>query len=88
MSIAPGFAQHASGLYVPEEHKRDRETWTYEQWRMLDKAIKLLESRGIEMFLRCPDARCAAPMERIRNLDGGIMLRCNHLDRVVTRFRK
>ena len=86
---APGFARHeGSGLYVPEEHKRARETWLYDDWRVLDRAAKLLESRGVQMFLRCPERGCETPMERIRNLDGGIMLRCQHKDRIVTRFKK
>lgn len=85
---APGFARHGSGLFVPEEHKRAREAWTYEQWRAVDTATKFLESRGVRMYLSCPEPGCEAPMERIRNLDGGITLRCAHKDRVVVRYSK
>jgi len=89
MSVAPGFARHeGSGLYVPEEHKRARETWTYDDWRVLERATAMLDARGVQMFLRCPDVGCEAPMERIRNLDGGITLRCGCKDRIVVRFRR
>lgn len=89
MSVAPGFAQHASGIYVPEEHKRQREVWTREDWQVLERATKLLESRGLELLLRCPDPGCVETrIERRRELDGGITLRCPHKDRTVVRFRR
>ena len=89
MPVAPGFARHeGSGLYVPEEHKRARETWTYDEWRVLERATKLLDARGVRMYLKCDETGCEAPMERIRSLDGGITLRCGHKDRVVVRFRR
>lgn len=86
-AVAGGFAKHESGLFVPEELKREREVWTREEWATLERATRLLTQRNLAMFLRCPEARCAQhPIERIRNLDGGITLRCNHRDRVVIRF--
>ena len=89
MSSTAGFAQHASGLYVPEEVSREREVWLREEWAALERATKLLTSRGLEFHFCCPKAECAGePIERRRNLDGGITLRCNHKDRVVVRFRK
>lgn len=89
MSVAPGFAQHASGLYVPEEHKREREVWTYDEWRALERATKLLDARGVTLYLACPEEACkGAPIERRRNLDGGITLRCAHKDRVIVRYRQ
>ena len=30
----------------------------------IDKAAKVLESRGVQMFLKCPEVGCEAPMER------------------------
>ena len=83
------FAPNASGLLVPQEHVRARESWPYEDWRALEKASKLLKSRNVAMFLQCPDETCVdTPLERVRSQDGGITLRCNHLDRVVVRYRK
>lgn len=79
-----GFARHDSGLFVPDEHKRKREVWCRDQWKHVERATKFLESRGVEMFFRCPEATCGdKPIERIRNLDGGLTFRCNHLDRVI-----
>lgn len=83
---ADGFATHASGLLVPEEFKREREVWTRDEGRLLDRFIKLAEARGLAVFLGCPESGCEkTPVERIRNLDGGITLRCQHKDRVFQR---
>ena len=82
-----GFATHPSGLLVPEELKRERESWTYQDWKVLERATRLLSSRGLNLWLGCLDERCqSTPLERIRNLDGGVTLRCAHKDRVVTRY--
>ena len=90
VTISPGFAKHeGSGLFVPEELKREREVWTYDEWRILERATKLLDSRGMRLYFGCADARCLeTPIERMRNLDGGITLRCAHKDRVVVRFHR
>ena len=90
VTISPGFARHdGSGLFVPEELKRAREVWTYDEWRVLERATKLLDSRGMQVYFGCPEPQCRErPMERIRNLDGGITLRCAHKDRVVVRYRR
>ena len=81
------FRETPSGLIVPSELSREREVWTWDEWRTLEKATKLLESRGLRLFLRCDHSRkCMAhPIERLRNPDGGLTLRCAHKDRV---FRK
>lgn len=78
------YANHPSGLLVPEEFKRDREVWTLDELKTIDKATKLLESRGVLVYLGCVDEQCrkAGPLERIRSLDGGITYRCAHRDRV------
>lgn len=79
-----GFARHASGLLVPDEHRREREVWLRSDWRTVDRATKFLESRGLQLYFGCPEPGCqGAPIERMRNLDGGITLRCNHRDRVI-----
>lgn len=82
--LDPAFREHASGLIVPAELSREREVWTREEWRAIDKATKFLESKGVTVFLGCSDERCRkAPIERIRRLDGGLTLRCSHRDREV-----
>lgn len=77
----------ASGLILPEEISRKREVWTYQEWRTIDKATKLLAERGIQVLMRCSRPECQdKPMERIRRHDGGITLRCNHVDREYTKL--
>ena len=86
-TMGGGFARHASGLLVPEEHKREREPWSYDDWKVIDRATRFLESRGVRLYLSCPEPGCEAPMERLRSVDGGITLRCAHRDRIVVRYR-
>lgn len=81
-----GFRAHASGLMVPDELSREREVWSKDEWNVLERATKLLASRGMTVFFGCSDPRCRqAPIERLRRTDGGITLRCAHKDR---EFRK
>lgn len=81
------FRTTESGLIVPAELSRDREVWTWAEWRTLEKATQLLQSRGMTVYLRCDHSKAcmAHPIERLRNPDGGITMRCAHKDRV---FRK
>lgn len=76
---APG-----SGLLLPDAVSRAREVWTRDEYKGLDRVTKFLESRGIHLFLRCPDPACKdAPIQQIRRTDGGVTLRCGHKDREV-----
>lgn len=75
-----------SGLLVPAAISRDREVWTKDESRLLDRAIALLGSRGLKLQLACNDPACASPtLERMRTTDGSFTLRCGHKDRVFTR---
>lgn len=78
-----GFRKAVSGLVLPAEVSREREVWTRDEWKVLERATKLLQSRGIRLLLGCINVECRKkPLERIRALDGGITLRCEHRDRV------
>jgi hypothetical protein len=75
-----------SGLFVPAELSRERQVWTKDEARLLERATKLLEGKGIRLFLGCMHDRCReAPIERMRAADGGLVLRCAHADRVLSR---
>lgn len=84
-----GFREHASGLIVPDEVSRTREVWTFEEWRVIERATQLLNSRGLDFFLRCGPctARAAAAhtpppiLERRRRADGALTLRCDCTER-------
>jgi hypothetical protein len=82
-----GFREHASGLIVPAEHSREREVWTREEWRLIDRATKFLEGKGLKVYLRCEHSPACKkePMDRIRQADGGVSLQCSHKDRIVLR---
>lgn len=84
--VPAGFRRSTTtGLIVPEEQSREREVWTRDEWKTIERATKLLAGRGLEFFMRCPHTKdCqAAPMERLRRADGGLELRCAHKTRVV-----
>lgn len=78
--------QTASGLFVPEEHSRERQVWTRDECRLVERATKFLDSKGVRTFFGCTNPECkAAPMTRERMADGGIRLRCAHMDREMPR---
>lgn len=74
-----GVRQAASGLYVPEALSREREVWTQDERRLLDRVGKLTAKRGLMMVLICDE--CRQPTEKIRRDDGSYTLRCDHRDR-------
>ena len=83
--VPAGFHEHASGLIVPDFLAREREVWTRADWKILERATKLVASRGLRMFLQCAETPACreTPLARHREPDGGISLRCAHRDRVV-----
>jgi hypothetical protein len=87
MIAVPGYRPSStSALLVPDEISREREVWTRDDLKVLDRALKLLEGRGLRMYLGCPDPRCVkTPIEKFRNADGGLTLRCSHKDRIVVK---
>lgn len=87
MAPTPAFREHASGLYVPEPLSRTREVWTRDEWKTIDRAVRMLESRGVTVYFGCPEPTCTtAPIARVRRPDGGITLRCAHKDREFRSF--
>jgi len=71
---------------VPAAQSRIREVWIKAEARLLDRALALLQSRGVILQLRCGDRTCSAPtLERMTLEDGTVRLRCGHKDRVFSR---
>lgn len=84
-SDPPGF-RTIGGLLVPLAHERARQVWTKDEWRLLDRATTLLNKRGIAVQFQCMTPGCdAEPIERLRQPDGSIVLRCAHADRAFLR---
>lgn len=78
-TATPAFRQHASGLYVPEAQSRERVQASKDDFKVIDRATKLLAALGIDLFLGCPQCK-AEPIQRVRRPDGGLTLRCQHRD--------
>lgn len=72
------------GLFVPTELSRKREVITKDEWKALDRAIrKVLGPKEIKFILACGHLGCPDPkIVRLRQPDGGFILRCGHADRV------
>lgn len=69
------FRESASGLMVPAELSREREVWTREEWKSLERVVKLARARGLDVFLGCQASGCKRqPITRIRNADGTFTL--------------
>jgi len=81
-----GFRALSSGLLVPAaaDARRERQVWTRDEWRLLDRATKLANSRGLSLLLECRTAGCGGELlTRGVAADGTPILRCPHADRVV-----
>lgn len=86
-TLPPGFRQasEASGLLVPEDTPREREVWTKDEQRLIDRATAFLAFKGLEFLIACADDRCKGQkLERVPAAEGSI-LRCLHKDRVLQR---
>lgn len=80
-----GYRPNASGLIVPEAVSREREVWTKDEWRLIQRATKFLRTKGVQVFFRCEQPACQGkPMNRTRQADGAIVMQCDHKDRVLT----
>lgn len=79
----PAFREHASGLYVPASVSREREVWPRDEWRIVDKAVKILKAHGIQFAFRCGTETCGDPVLKVvrEAASGGRVWRCGHKDR-------
>ena len=61
------FREHASGLLVPEEVSRERQVWTKDEWKAINRVTTLLESRGMRLQFTCdaPVTEAAALAEQL-----------------------
>lgn len=74
-----GFREANSGLIVPVDLSRDRETWTEEEARILYKATAIVNARGWYLAFGCPHERCKAqPIVEHQAIAGGMELTCQH----------
>lgn len=85
--LPPGFRPSVdSGLILPEEQSRERQVWTRDEWRLLERATKMLKSHGLAVQLVCEHDACkGAALEPRRLRDGSFRLRCPHADRVLVK---
>lgn len=87
-SIPTGYrkASEASGLIVPEDTPREREVWTKDEQKMVDRALRFLASKRIKFQMACMDPKCKGhKLEDVLSPDGGSVLRCQHKDRILQR---
>lgn len=88
--LAPpaGFAQSAGGLIIPRGDAADTpletEQWTEAEAKILQRAARVLDRRGLLFILGCRDNRCAEnPGIETAVIPGGQALVCQHKKRVI-----
>lgn len=80
-----GFRTAASGLLVPEGLEREKETFTSEEWDLVEKVARMAVKRGMIFRFFCMHPACkttAGPeLAEIVDTPEGRVLRCKHKDR-------
>jgi hypothetical protein len=74
-----------SGLLVPMSVERHREVWLMSEWKLLDRAARLCEERGVRLTLACRVEGCRGLIQRVDDDASGPILRCDCSDRVFVR---
>lgn len=73
-----------TGLILPEPVSRQRQVWTRDEWRLLERATKMLKRQSIKVMLECEHDTCkGVKMEGARRRDGSFVLTCAHAERVL-----
>lgn len=80
-----GYRQSPGGLLVPSSLEREREVWTRDEWKVLDRAAALLAARGVSMVLRCNVCRVGGALAASQGPSGERLLTCAHKQRVLSR---
>lgn len=69
---------------IPIISTRDREVWTYESKRLLDRLAKMLNSAQVTLKLECSAPLCPSPRLELKphpTAPGGRILTCGCRDR-------
>src|SRR5438045_810025 len=85
-ALPDGFVLSRGGLAIPADSVTlQTEHWTREEAKHLTRAYKVAKRRGLLFMIGCRDDRCAdnPVIERVDLEEGGFLLRCQHLVRVV-----
>lgn len=84
--VPHGFSPHTSGLLVPEHAARTRQVWTKDDAKILTRAAKLLNARGVSHQMRCANTSCPDPqLTEVRLAGRDVVLRCGCTDRHFTK---
>lgn len=86
MAQNSAFAEHASGLIVPQTLARRRIAIPREDWKHLDRAVKVFQRLEVAIAFQCKNKRCSdRNVVRLSQVDGTPLLRCGCTDRVMLR---
>lgn len=67
-----------SGLLLPSDLSRERETWTRDERRLIERVLKLMRSRKLAVVLKCNDERCKGAEIVPEMTPGGFTWTCPH----------
>ena len=63
-----------------------RQVWTRAELKLLDRVVKLLNSRNMQVMFACQSKGCEdVKITRVDQMGGDYLLRCNCTDRVFQR---
>lgn len=85
--VGVGFVQTPPQVEVPTAEPPDREIWSHDEARMLNRAGQFAKRRGCSLILLCDDVRCQPDplLRRVDVSENVFELRCAHKTRVVRR---
>lgn len=84
MSDTAGFRRIGS-LLVPASLEREREVWTRDDWKAVDRAAKVLKARGVKVVLTCEQCQVNGTLTMAADPTGDLTLSCAHKTRILTR---
>lgn len=87
LAAPAGFETRPSGLIVPAGAvPLEDERWFPDEEKLIRRAFKLLDAKGLVAILGCRDPRCAEePRVTMEDIPGGLALVCRHKRRRVVR---
>lgn len=86
MAANSAFAPHASGLIVPQALARRRIAIPREDWKHLDRAVKVFKRLEVAIAFQCKNKDCKdRNVQRLTDHGGAPVLRCGCTDRVMLR---
>jgi hypothetical protein len=80
-----GFRASPEGLLIPSTVERQREVWTRDETRLVDRAMKFLHAKGLRVVMDCPACKVDGLLKAEQLHGGDAALLCAHKARILSR---